>query len=630
MKTSVRLVSLLLRTLLLVTGAAFILDIPSEYFGLALWQEQIGLVAIGLVSADIFILYTLTGKNRLESGLPLTWPDTMLTVISVIVFGYAAYHFELLVGNGYLDNAEGLFVSVLAILLVCETTRRTCGWSLLAVLLGFVLYGLTASHFTGMLQGRGVSLYELITYSVLDPSGLLGSSLSVVTSTVLAFVVFGATLFGLGGGKLFLDLALAGMRGISGGAAKSAIIASTLFGTISGSAVSNVVTIGIVTIPLMKRSGFSKNDAAAIEAVASTGGQIMPPIMGSAAFIMADMLAIPYSSVAKAALLPALLYYLTLFLQVHFRAARQNILPLDISELPQARETLRNYWPFFIPVITLVYLLFSSSIAPHKLALLCTALCIVCAVFTPTRPTFKRALDIIDSVGSGMLSIVPAVAVAGLIIAILSITGLGFTFGLGVVDQAGGNLYLLLILTALASLILGLGLPTTAVYIVMAGLVAPALTTAGVPDIAAHLFVFYFGVLSMITPPVCLAAMAAASIAGSDFMQTGNASMKLAFTGFFVPFLFALYPELLSFNVLDSSYCLQVICVITGFTLLAAAVEGFMYRLLTTWERYGLTILSLLLFACLSRPEVSIILTGIGVTIIYWLSKQVGAVSPKN
>jgi TRAP transporter 4TM/12TM fusion protein len=593
---SVGSVSLSLRTLMLLIGAAFILDVPSDLFGMALWQEQIGLVMTGLVSADIFILYTRQGKNRRESALAPDWPDRLLALLSLLIFGYAAFHFEELVALGYLDNPEGLFISVAVTALVCETTRRTCGWSLVIVLLGFMVYGLTANLFSGLLQGREVGLYELFTYSVLDPSGLLGSSLSVVTSTVLAFVIFGATLFGLGGGKLFLDLALSGMRGIRGGAGKGAIVASTLFGTISGSAVSNVVTIGIVTIPLMNRSGFSKKDSAAIEAVASTGGQIMPPIMGSAAFIMADTLSIPYASVAKAALLPALLYYLTLFLQVHFRAARLNILPLDEAELPQAASTLRQYWPFLIPVMVLVYLLFSTAIAPHKIALLATAICVVAALFTPSRPTWNSLREIVEATGSGMLSIIPAVAVAGIIIAILSITGLGFTFGLGVVDEAGGNLYLLLILTALAALVLGLGLPTTAVYIVMAGLVAPALTTAGVPDLAAHLFVFYFGVLSMITPPVCLAAMAAASIAGSDFMQTGNAAMKLSFTGFFVPFLFALCPELLSLDLGNPHYWLQVGLVTGGFTLLAAAVEGYLHKPLNLQQRYLLTALSLVMF----------------------------------
>lgn len=588
--------SLLLRALLLLIGAGFILDVPSAFFGLALWQEQIGLVMLGLVGADIFVVYNRQGKNRNETGQPLGWADRILAIASLLLFAYTAIRFEELVATGYLDNPEGLFISVLAIMLVCETTRRTCGWALVLVMAGFMLYGLTASQFSGLLQGREVSLYELFTYSVLDPSGLLGSSLSVVTTTVLAFVIFGATLFGLGGGKLFLDLALSGMRGIRGGAGKGAIVASTLFGTISGSAVSNVVTIGIVTIPLMHRSGFSKKDAAAIEAVASTGGQLMPPIMGSAAFIMADTLSVPYASVAKAALLPALLYYLTLFLQVHFRAARLNILPMDETELPQAASTLRQYWPFIVPVAVLVYMLFSTAIAPHKIALIATASCVVAALFTPSRPTWRRLLEIVDATGSGMLSILPAVAIAGIIIAILSITGLGFTFGLGVVDEAGGNLYLLLILTALAALVLGLGLPTTAVYIVMAGLVAPALTTAGVPDMAAHLFVFYFGVLSMITPPVCLAAMAAASIAGSDFMQTGRAAIKLAFTGFLVPFLFALCPDLLSLDLGNPRYWLQVGLVTAAFTLLAAAVEGYLHEPLNQRQRYALSALSLAMF----------------------------------
>jgi TRAP transporter 4TM/12TM fusion protein len=587
----IKTVSLLLRALMLFTGAAFIYDVPSDYFGMAVWQEQMGLIMLGLVTADIFTVYTWTGKNRIDAGLPPGLLDMIFALFSILVFAYATWRFEDLIAYGYLDNLQGLIVSITIVAFIGETTRRTCGWPLLVLLAGFVVYGLTASHFSGMLEGRAVSAYELLTYSVLDPSGMLGSALAVVTTTVLAFVVFGAALFSLGGGKLFLDLAISGMQGIRGGAGKGAIVASSLFGTISGSAVSNVVTTGIVTIPMMKRSGYSSKEAAAIEAVASTGGQILPPVMGSAAFIMADMLSISYQSVIKAALLPGLLFYLTLFLQVHFMAARGNIRPPDTSGIAPAGETLRQYWPFFIPVVVLVYLLFNSSMPPHKLALLASAICIIAALFTPLRPTPARLIRIIDATGSGMVSILPAVAIAGLIIGILSITGLGFTFGMGVVDQAGGNLLLLLILTALASLVLGMGLPTTAVYIVMAGLVAPALITAGVPDIAAHLFVFYYGVLSMITPPVCLAAIAAASIAGSDFMQTGFAAMKLALTGFLVPFLFVLAPDLLALDLF------QVLCVMIGFVLLAAAVEGYLFKPLEIRQRCGAGIVAVFLFA---------------------------------
>ena len=589
--------SLLLRSLILLTGIGFVFDIPSSYMGLAIWREQIGLVIMGLVAADIFIVITWKRLNRRELGLAISYPDLLLAGVSLVVFGYATWNYEELISYGYLDNQAGIIISVLSVLIISEVTRRTSGWPLLFVLVVFLIYAVTANYFPGMLQGREISLYETFNYVVLDPSGLLGTPLAVVTTIVLAFVVFGSALFTLGGGRMFLDLAIASMRGIRGGTAKSSIMASSLFGSISGSAVGNVVTTGIVTIPLMKRSGYSSREAGVIEAVASTGGQLMPPIMGSAAFIMADILAIPYQSIIKAALIPGLLFYLTLFMQVHFRARVNNIQPLQDSDIPSLLATMRDYWPFIIPIILLLYLLFYSTLLPQKIALVAAGVCIIAAVFTPIKPGLKKLAEIIDTTGMGMASIMPAVAVAGIIIGVLSITGLGFNFGMGVVAQSGGNLFLLLILTALAALVLGMGLPTTAVYILMASLVAPALVSAGIPALPAHLFVLYFGVLSMITPPICLASIAAASIAESDFIQTGIESVKLGIAGFFVPFIFVMKPELLNLSLLDAGYWFNLICSIIGFIFLAGVIEGFLFRQLLAYERTLLMIIMPGLFA---------------------------------
>ena len=612
----------------MLVGIGFVFDVPSDYLGLAVWREQIGLIMLGLVAADVFLVFNVMQQNRRQHQLSLGYIDIILAVVSFLVFGYAAWNYEELIAYGYFDNTTGLIVSVLCVALIGEITRRTSGWPLLVLLIVFFIYAISASHFPGLLQGRDISLYETFNYIVLDPSGLLGTPLAVVTTTVLGFVVFGAALFTLGGGKMFLDLAISSMRGIRGGTGKASIVASSLFGSISGSAVGNVVTTGIVTIPLMKRSGYNSREAGAIEAVASTGGQLMPPIMGSAAFIMADIISVPYQSIVKAALVPGILFYFSLFLQVHFRASRKNIQSNDEIKAPSVKQTLRQYWPFILPIIFLLYLLFSSNMLPQKTAYIAAGACVLAALITPIRPSFKKLMEIIDTTGAGMVIIMPAVAVAGLVIGILSITGLGFNFGMGVVEQSGGNLLVLLLLTALASLVLGMGLPTTAVYILMASLVAPALVLAGIPEIPAHLFVLYFGVLSMITPPICFASIAAASIANSDFIQTGIESMKLGISGFFVPFIFVLSPEILSLSIFEFSYWLNIICVLSGFTFLAALIEGYLFRKLIGLERVILFIIMVVLFTSHSQPVLSIVGLVFAALVGFWLSRPRQDVNP--
>ncbi len=618
----INIISLILRSLIVLLGIAFVFDIPTSYLGMAVWREQIGLVMMGLVTADIFLVINHRRENRRQLDLKPGYPDLFFALVSIFLFGYATWNYEDLIANGYMENTAGIIVSVLTVLIIGETTRRTSGWPLIILMMVFFIYAVTANHFPGILEGREVSLYETLNYTVLDPSGLLGTPLAVVTTTVLAFVIFGAALFTLGGGRMFLDLAIASMKNIRGGTGKSSILASSLFGSISGSAVGNVVTTGIVTIPLMKRSGYNAREAGAIEAVASTGGQLMPPIMGSAAFIMADIISVPYQEIVKAALLPGILFYFTLFMQVHFRASGKQVQCLETKDIPSIKTTFSQYWPFLLPIALLLYLLFASNQLAQKTALFASGACIVAAIFTPDRPNLKRLIAIIDTTGSGMISILPAVAVAGLIIGILSITGLGFNFGMGVVEQSGGNLMTLLLLTALAALVLGMGLPTTAVYILMASLVAPALIQAGIETIPAHLFVLYFGVLSMITPPICFASIAAASIAESDFIQTGIESMKLGISGFFVPFIFVTQPELLSLDITDIVYWINLSGILIGFLFLAGVIEGHMFKPLTVTHRGLLSILLIGLFLTLGKTAIHLPIVVISMAFIVLLKNN--------
>ena len=294
---------------------------------------------------------------------------------------------------------------------------------------------------------------------------------------------------------------------------------------------------------------------------------------------------------------------------------------MDDSDIPSIKDTFRQYWPFLVPIFMLLYLLFASNQQAQNTALLASGACIIAAIFTPDRPNLKRILEIIDTTGSGMVAILPAVAVAGLIIGILSVTGLGFNFGMGVVEQSGGNLAILLLLTALAALVLGMGLPTTAVYILMASLVAPALVQAGLQEIPAHLFVLYFGVLSMITPPICFASIAAASIAKSDFMQTGMESMKLGISGFFVPFIFVTEPEILSLNITDFHYWINLTSVFIAFLFLAGVVEGQLFNILGWKTRTTLSILIIALFATHGEVMLNLPLIITSLFLMIWLKK---------
>jgi len=618
----INIISLIFRALIVLLGIVFVFDIPTSYLGMAIWREQIGLAIMGIVTADIFVVINHKRENRRQFELEPGYLDLFFAISSLLLFGYATWNYEGLISYGYMDNTAGIVVSVLTVLIITETTRRTSGWPLIILMAVFFIYAISANHFPGILEGREVSLYETLNYTVLDPSGLLGTPLAVVTTTVLAFVIFGAALFTLGGGRMFLDMAIALMKNIRGGSGKSSILASSLFGSISGSAVGNVVTTGIVTIPLMKRSGYHAREAGAIEAVASSGGQLMPPIMGSAAFIMADIISVPYQEIVKAALLPGILFYFTLFMQVHFRASRKQVKGLDNGDVPSIKTTFYQYWPFLVPIALLLYLLFASNQLAQKTALFASGACIVAAIFTPERPNLKRLITIIDTTGSGMITILPAVAVAGLIIGILSITGLGFNFGMGVVEQSGGNLLILLLLTALAALVLGMGLPTTAVYILMASLVAPALVQAGIETIPAHLFVLYFGVLSMITPPICFASIAAASIAESDFIKTGIESMKLGISGFFVPFIFVTQPEILSLDITNIYYWINISGVLIAFLFLAAVVEGYLFKPLAVRYRVLLSILLAGLFLTQGRLAIHLPIMFFSIAITFWLRKK--------
>jgi len=621
-------ISYVLRVLIPVIGILFILDIPTDWFGLLLWQEQIAIAILGLSVADIFLTSTLSGKSRAETKAPLPWYDALLAALALAITLYVGLRYETIVGSGYLGDPLNLALAVAMILMVAETTRRNAGMPMIVLLVTFFLYGLSAGLFPGFLRGRSIELNELIAYLFLDPNSMFGTPLAVVVTTVLAYVIFGSALFKLGGGDLFIGLALSVMGRFKGGAAKTSVLSSSLFGTISGSAVANVVADGIITIPLMKKSGYSPEEAGAIEAVASTGGQIMPPVMGAAAFIMANNLGVSYSEVAKAALIPALLFYFCVYLHCHFRACRIGARPLTAEERPNIKDVLRTGWPFLVPLFLLVGLMFSTALSPLKIALYATLAAVLSAFLKrETRPTLRQLMEILEDAGQGMLSLVPVVAVTGMMIGVLSVTGLGFTLSLGIVETAGGSMTMLLLLTAVAAIILGMGMPTTAVYIVLATLVAPALVKAGITPMAAHLYVFYYGSLSMITPPVCLAAFAGASLAGAGYMRTGYQAMKLGLAAFFIPVLFVLSPDLLLLGSSDAHELQMIVLACLGCVFLSASVEGFLFRTLNWPERLGVAVVAVIQAVAIGMPDgqdtvPSIVAFALSLIFMIWLWRQ--------
>ncbi len=564
-----------------VIGVVSILNFPL-YFGLSFYIQQYLAIFFGLIMALVFILVPFK-KEAPRDRLP--WYDLALSTLGLMVGIYLAlYYREIVVELGLLIPSR-VVLGTIAIVLVSEASRRVLGWPFLTIVLLFMFYALFTFLFPGGLYGKGVTWPRLATFLYLDPQGILGIALEVAATVVFAFVFFGQALFRTGGGQFFIDAALSIMGRFRGGPAKVSVLSSSLFGTISGSAVANVMVDGWFTIPLMKAHGYKDYTASAVEAVASTGGQIMPPVMGAAAFLMATFLGIPYAKVAISAALPAILYYVAVYIQVDLIAVRDGLHGLPPESLPSFKNVMKKGWPFFISILFLVYTLFFWGLDADRAGLYSVVSILIVSFFRKeTRPDLQKCIRILRDTGEGMLEIGVISAAAGLIIGIVSITGLGFTFSSTLVKAAGGSTFILLVLAAVGAIILGMGMTVTAAYLLMVILIAPALTTLGIPPLNAHLFVFYFAVMSFLTPPVCLAVYAAASIGKADMLKTGYAAIRLAIAAYIVPFIFAYHPALLLqgsfFEVLEAC-----VTALIGIGLVALSVEGYLYRPLNLLKR---------------------------------------------
>lgn len=572
-------------------------------FGLLIYVEQYIALMVALALPLVFLTVParraapqLEQEGGGRNG-PTPWYDQLAALAGFVLGIYVAIRFPVLSEMGSQRPWDGLIPAIALCLLFLEGLRRTSGMAITVVVVGFFVLALIGHLLPGALTGRKVQLDRLTYFLVWDSSALFGTVMQIITTVVVAFVFFGNILFKSGGSAFFTDISMAMMGRYRGGPGKIAIMASSLFGTISGSVVANVVTTGVVTIPLMKKAGFRPQLAAAIEAVSSTGGQLMPPVMGIAAFLMAEFLRVPYSEVVLAALIPAVLFYLALFLQADLEAARLGLRGIDDALIPRAWQVLKDGWHFPIPFVILIGALFWLNYEPSAAALLAAAAVIIASVvfgFKGKRVSLLDFYHILRDTGLTVIGLFMIAAAAGAVIATLNYSGLGFSLTLALVHIAGGNLIALLVIAAIACIILGMGMPTVGVYILLATLVAPALIEMKVDPMAAHMFILYFGCLSMITPPVAIGAYAAAHLAAADPIKTGFEAVRFGWLVFVVPFLFVFSNTLLMQGE-PIMIIIDVAAAIVGVWFGAAAVMGYSIRRLAVAERAAYLVAGLFL-----------------------------------
>jgi len=513
------------------------------YFGTAFYQEQFLALTLGLAIALVYNALDRHGKpHRTFSPIDLT-----AGFAGFVAASWIAYRWDVLLMDVSYRTPETLVLSGIMVLLVLEGLRRATGWGLLCVVLGFFLYATVAHLMPESLRGKPQNPEGLLVYLAFDPSALYGTPLVVGSTIVIMFIWLGDLLVRSGGGEFFKDIAVAMMGRRRAGPAKICVVGSALFGTISGSAVSNVASVGVFTIPMMKRAGYTARDAGAIEAVGSTGGQLMPPVMGAAAFLMAELIEVPYAQIAIAAAIPSFLYYFGLYIQVDLIAAKGRFERLN-ETIPIVREVMRDGWHFLVPFAVLLFTMFFWERSPEIAAISSSLTMFVVGMIRPYRGFRLVPGDLfgsLSSTGRSTTDLFMTLAAAGFVIGVLNATGLSFALTLILVKLAEANLFLLLIAACGIGIILGMGMPTTAVYVLLAALMAPSIIEAGVEKMAAHMFVLYIGMLSMITPPVALAAYAAATISKAGPMETGWAAVRIGWVKFVLPFMFVLAPTLL-------------------------------------------------------------------------------------
>lgn len=544
-------------------------------FGLLLALVQRA-VHLAFALCLIFLIYPVSKGQFERNKIRIPFYDLILAGLGAIVCLYLVVFYRDMVVRSGLPTTLDLIMGGLAILLVLEGTRRVIGIALPLVVIVFLLYSYFGQIMPGFFAHRGYSLERIIEHLYAGTEGIFGIPLGVSSSFVFLFILFGAILNKTGMGKFFIDIAMALAGYSKGGPAKVAVIASGFFGSINGSSVANVVTTGTFTIPLMKSIGYRKDFAGAVEAAASTGGQILPPVMGAAAFVMAEFLGIPYIKIAAAAAIPAIIYYIAVGTMVHLEASKYGLKGLPKEQLPKLGGIFKEKGHLIIPIIGLVYLLVKGY-TPLFSAFWAIVMSMAISMVKPeTRLNLKKLGEAFEDGAKSALGVAAACACAGMVVGAVTLTGLGLKIANGLILLGQGNLMLTLFFTMIASIILGMGLPTTAKYIILSIMAAPALVDLGVLPLAAHLFILYFGVIADLTPPVAVAAYAGAGISGGNSMRTGFIAVRLAVAGFMIPYLFALDPGLLYINS-SIGHTLQLIFTsLVGVLALGAAAGGYL------------------------------------------------------
>jgi TRAP transporter 4TM/12TM fusion protein len=535
----------------------------------------------------LILVFLLAITSESKKRKTKFYSDLGLLVLTLLSLGYIFLNYEYVVTRyPYVDSLTpwDFVMGIVLTLILLEASRRVIGWALPLTAVAFLLYALFGQHLPALMRHTGFSIETIIDQLYLTTEGIFGIPLGVSATYVILFIIFGAFLEQSGTGQFFMDFATAVVGGSKGGPGKISCVSSSLFGTISGSAVANVMVDGWLTIPLMKKTGFKHEFAAAVEATASTGGQIMPPVMGAAAFVIAEFTGIPYIDICKHALIPALLYYLALFMAIHFEATKTGLLGVPKEERPKLGPVILAKGHLFLPLAVIIYFMLAGYTPMYACIYATLSVALIALLRKETRMGLMQILRAMEFGAKNTLPVAAACACAGIVVGMINLTGLGLKFTSLILLIAGDSLAPALIFTMVAGIVLGMGLPTTAAYIVQAALLIPALIKLGVPTIGAHLFVFYFAIISAITPPVAMAVYAAAGISGSNLWRTGLAAIKIGATGFVVPFMFVYGPSLLLIGSW-THILLTIISASIGVVALSAGLMGWFIKEATYLER---------------------------------------------
>jgi len=595
-----------------ISALAIAMSLYQLYVGLftpiSLMQQRAIHLGFGLLLT--FLIYPT--KKEWEGTKKEGYVKALLIIFSLGPTIYIVQQFSTLVERFGFPNAWDYTFGAILILVCLEATRRVAGLGLPIIALVFMIYVFAGPYLPGILQHTGIEFPRFISYMYLTTEGVYGSILGISATFAFMFILFGAFLNESGAGEFYIKFAVALLGKVKGGPSYVAVMASALLGMISGSGMANAATTGVFTIPLMKRVGFKPEFAGAVEALSSTGGQIMPPIMGAAAFIMVDFLGKPYTEIIKAAAIPAGLFFLSLFFMIFFECKKKDFEPFDEQDIPELIPLLKQNFHHFFPPIVLIILLVFFKYTALRAAIFTIGFIVLTSWFRKdSRMGLKKILKALENGAKGALVLVAVTAVAGIVVGVINLTGVGLEMSSLLIKVAGGSLVILLLLSMLSSIVLGMGLPTTASYIILAVLVAPALIDMGIQPVAAHLFVLYFGIFALVTPPIAGCVYVTSGIAQSDPFKTGLTAVRLGIAGYIVPYMF-INNEVLLMMGNPIQVLAAVFTAIIGVGALAAGAQGYLFSKTNLIQRILLVGIALLLI----HPNLTTDAIGIGVLIL--------------